>query len=170
MAVANEDLSTKAIGVTFRSIKMNSQVLADVLKIFLKKLDQQRHTGEQSLKALSQSNQSLKSLDIKDGQVGGTDFNIDAFKKRAKELHLDFSLIQNKEDPSQFTLFFKARDSAQLTHAMTKMIAKGFDKDQERPSIKETLAHAKQKSNALALERQSEKGMQRTKDRGVIDR
>lgn len=174
MAVANEDLTTKSIGITFKAVKIGVGVILEAMKLFLKGVDHQQHTGKQSLKALAQSGQALKSLDFIDGP--NSDFNLAAFKKEAKKLKLDFTLVKNSEanklspgEPNQYTIFFKGRDTAQIYHGMKQMVKEPF-LDNQKPSVKQELSHAKQKSAALAAERQSEKGMERTKDRGVIDR
>lgn len=136
--IENADLSTKAIAVTFRSLQLSSAVVFSALEQFHDLAYKQVHTGKQSLKALVRSGKQLQSFDA---QLP----DLKEFEKLAKQNHLDYTIVQNKDGPDSYTIFFKITDMALFRNALQNLIASRIDGDPEqtRESVKSMVEQIK---------------------------
>ena len=158
-----EEITGKAVAVIVDGAKMSEQVLEKALQKFLeaqKNKSPKMHRGKQPLKQLAGQNAGLANIEI-------SDRNIKAFTHVAKKYHVDFALKKDTtaEQP-RYLVFFKSRDADAITAAFQEFASRKMSRE-EKPSIRERLAQAKeqaaQKVEHRALDREKVKG----KERGV---
>lgn len=144
---------TKAIII--KAVKLTTPKFKDALKILLKKsyeTGKRAAIGERtSLKKLGINDQSLKNIEITDG-------NIKSFEKTAKKYHMKYALKKDvKTNPPTYYVFFKAKDLDVMDLAFKDYLGKELTKDlpkldaeKDQPSVKQELGKMKEKSKALA--------------------
>ena len=160
-----EEVTGKAVALIIDGAKMSEQVLEKALQKFLeaeKYKSPKMHRGKQTLKQLAGQNAGLANIEI-------SDKNIKAFTHVAKKYHVDFALKKDTtaEQP-RYLVFFKSRDADAITVAFQEFASRKMSRD-EKPSIRERLAQAReqaaQKVEHRTLDR--EKARVKVKERGV---
>ena len=160
-----EEVTGKAVALIIDGAKMSEQVLEKALQKFLevqKNKSPKMHRGKQTLKQLAGQNAGLANIEI-------SDKNIKAFTHVAKKYHVDFALKKDTtaEQP-RYLVFFKSRDADAITVAFQEFASRKMSRD-EKPSIRERLAQAReqaaQKVEHRTLDR--EKARVKVKERGV---
>ena len=92
-----------------------------------------------------------------------TDANIGLFKPCAKKYDIDFTLRKDRTThPPRYIVIFKSKQADNLEQAFKEFTAKKL-KQQERPSIRKTLAVLKEKAAA----RSSQQAKEKIKERGL---
>ncbi len=158
-----EEVTGKAVVLIIDGAKMSEQILEKALQKFLeaqKNKSPKMHRGKQTLKQLAGQNAGLANIEI-------SDKNIKAFTHVAKKYHVDFALKKDTPaEQSRYLVFFKSRDADAITAAFQEFASRKMGRD-EKPSIRERLAQAReqaaQKVEHRALDRQKVK----VKERGV---
>ena len=149
-----EEVTGKAVALIIDGAKMSEQVLEKALQKFLeaqKNKSPKMHRGKQTLKQLAGQNAGLANIEI-------SDKNIKAFTHLAKKFHVDFALKKDTtaEQP-RYLVFFKSRDADAITAAFQEFASRKMSRD-EKPSIRERLAQAReqaaQKVEHRALDRE----------------
>ena len=160
-----EEVTGKAVALIIDGAKMSEQVLEKALQKFLeaqKNKSPKMHRGKQTLKQLAGQNAGLANIEI-------SDRNIKAFTHVAKKYHVDFALKKDTtaEQP-RYLVFFKSRDADAITAAFQEFASRRMGRD-EKPSIRERLAQAKeqaaQKVEHRALDREKVKVKERSVER-----
>ena len=157
-----EEITGKAVALIVDGTKMSEQVLEKALQKFLeaqKNKSPKMHRGKQTLKQLAGQNAGLANIEI-------SDRNIKAFTHVAKKYHVDFAL---KKDTTAeqlcYLVFFKSRDADAIMAAFQEFASRKMSRE-EKPSIRERLAQAKeqaaQKVEHRALDREKVKGKERS--------
>lgn len=160
-----EEVTGKAVALIIDSAKMSEQVFEKALKKFLEaqKSGQSKiHHGKQSLKQLAGQNAGLANIEI-------TDKNIKAFSSVAKKYHVDFALKKDTTaEHHRYLVFFKSRDADAITAAFQEFASKKIARE-EKPTIRERLAKAKEKAAAAqkAEQRSIDREKVKLKDRSV---
>ncbi|MDL2248684.1 PcfB family protein, partial [Tyzzerella sp. OttesenSCG-928-J15] len=96
--------------------KMTGQVLAKALSAALRRIrDPKSKHGKQSVKSLARQGGGLQNIEV-------TDSNIKAFERSAREFGVDFALKREKDDPTRWVVFFKAKDADTMTAAFQHFI------------------------------------------------
>lgn len=114
------------------------------------------HHGQQSLRQLKKDGSALSNIEI-------TDANIGLFKPCAKKYDIDFTLRKDRTThPPRYIVIFKSKQADNLEQAFKEFTAKKL-KQQERPSIRKTLAVLKEKAAA----RSSQQAKEKIKERGL---
>lgn len=118
------------------------------------------HRGKQTLKQLVGQNAGLANIEI-------SDQNIKAFTSVAKKYHVDFALKKDTaaEQP-RYLVFFKSRDADAITAAFREF-ASGKMRRDEKPSIRERLAQAKDQAEQKVEHRTLDREKVKVKDRSV---
>ena len=154
-----EEVDQKTIALSMKTGKLTAQVLQAALKKYLQHRAKGKttlHHGQQSLKQLKKHGAALSNIEI-------TEANIGAFKPCAKKYGVDFALRKDKTtQPPHYVVIFKSKDADNLEQAFKEFTAKKL-KQQERPSIRKTLAVLKEKAAA----RSSQKAKEKIKERGL---
>lgn len=158
-----EEVTGKAVAIIIDGAKISEHTLEKALKAFLeaqKNKGAKIHRGKQSLKQLAGQNAGLANIEI-------TDKNIKAFTTVAKKYHVDFALKKDTtaEHP-RYLVFFKSRDADAITAAFQEFAAKKMARE-EKPTIRERLAKAKEKAAQRAEQRTIDREKVKVKDRSV---
>ena len=154
-----EEVTQKTMAFSIKSAKLTAQVLQAAARKFLETQNKGKtklHHGQQSLKQLKKHGAALSNIDI-------TDANIGLFKPCAKKYDIDFTLRKDRTThPPRYIVIFKSKQADNLEQAFKEFTAKKLQQ-QERPSIRKTLAVLKEKAAA----RSSQQTKEKIKERGL---
>ena len=158
-----EEVTGKAVALIIDGAKMSEQVLEKALQKFLeaqKNKSPKMHRGKQTLKQLAGQNSGLANIEI-------SDKNIKAFTHLAKKFHVDFALKKDTtaEQP-RYLVFFKSRDADAITAAFQEFASRKMSRD-EKPSIRERLAQAREQAAQKVEHRALDREKIKVKERGV---
>ena len=158
-----EEVTGKSVALIIDGAKMSEQVLEKALQKFLeaqKNKSPKIHRGKQTLKQLAGQNAGLANIEI-------SDKNIKAFSHVAKKYHVDFALKKDTtaEQP-RYLVFFKSRDADAITAAFQEFASRKMGRD-EKPSIRERLAQAKEQAAQKVEHRTLDREKVKVKERGV---
>ncbi len=158
-----EEVTGKSVALIIDGAKMSEQVLEKALQKFLeaqKNKSPKMHRGKQTLKQLAGQNAGLANIEI-------SDRNIKAFTHVAKKYHVDFALKKDTtaEQP-RYLVFFKSRDADAITAAFQEFASRKMGQD-EKPSIRERLAQAREQAAQKVEHRALDREKARVKERGV---
>ena len=156
-------MTGKSVALIIDGTKMSEQVLEKALQKFLeaqKNKSPKMHRGKQTLKQLAGQNAGLANIEI-------SDKNIKAFTHVAKKYHVDFALKKDTtaEQP-RYLVFFKSRDADAITAAFQEFASRKMGRD-EKPSIRERLAQAREQAAQKVEHRALDREKVKVKDRGV---
>ena len=158
-----EEITGKAVALIVDGAKMSEQVLEKALQKFLeaqKNKSPKMHRSKQTLKQLAGQNAGLANIEI-------SDRNIKAFTHVAKKYHVDFALKKDTtaEQP-RYLVFFKSRDADAITAAFQEFASRKMSRE-EKPSIRERLAQAKEQAAQKVEHRALDREKVKVKERGV---
>lgn len=158
-----EEVTDKSVALIIDGAKMSEQVLEKALQKFLeaqKNKSPKIHRGKQTLKQLAGQNAGLANIEI-------SDKNIKAFTHVAKKYHVDFALKKDTtaEQP-RYLVFFKSRDADAITAAFQEFASRKMGRD-EKPSIRERLAQAREQAAQKVEHRTLDREKVKVKERGV---
>ena len=158
-----EEVTGKSVALIIDGAKMSEQVLEKALQKFLeaqKNRSPKMHRGKQTLKQLAGQNAGLANIEI-------SDRNIKAFTHVAKKYHVDFALKKDTtaEQP-RYLVFFKSRDADAITAAFQEFASRKMGRD-EKPSIRERLAQAREQAAQKVEHRALDREKVKVKERGV---
>lgn len=158
-----EEVTGKAVALIIDGAKMSEQVLEKALQKFLeaqKNKPPKMHRGKQTLKQLAGQSAGLANIEI-------SDKNIKAFTHVAKKYHVDFALKKDTtaEHP-RYLVFFKSRDADAITAAFQEFASRKMGRD-EKPSIRERLAQAREQAAQKVEHRALDREKVKVKERGV---
>ena len=158
-----EEVTGKSVALIVDGARMSEQVLEKAINAYLaaqKNKQPKIYRGKQSLKHLSQQNAGLVSIEI-------SDKNIKAFTHLAKKFHVDFALKKDTtaEQP-RYLVFFKSRDADAITAAFQEFASRKMGWD-EKPSIRERLAQAREQAARKVEHRTLDREKGKVKERGV---
>ena len=158
-----EEVTGKAVALIIDGTKMSEQVLEKALQKFLeaqKNKSPKIHRGKQALKQLAGQNAGLANIEI-------SDKNIKAFTHVAKKYHVDFALKKDTTaEQSRYLVFFKSRDADAITAAFQEFASRKMSRD-EKPSIRERLAQAREQAAQKVEHRALDREKIKVKERGV---
>ena len=154
-----EEVDQKTIALAIKTGKLTGQALQAAMKKYLearKKGKARLPHGQQSLRKLKRDGSALSNIEI-------TEANIGLFKPCAKKYDIDFTLRKDRTThPPRYIVIFKSKQADNLEQAFKEFTAKKL-KQQERPSIRKTLAVLKEKAAA----RSSQQAKEKIKERGL---
>lgn len=158
-----EEVTGKSVALIIDGTKMSEQVLEKALQKFLeaqKNKSPKMHRGKQTLKQLAGQNAGLANIEI-------SDRNIKTFTHIAKKYHVDFALKKDTtaEQP-RYLVFFKSRDADAITAAFQEFASRKMGRD-EKPSIRERLAQAREQAAQKVEHRTLDREKVKVKERGV---
>ena len=135
-----EEVDQKTIALAVKTGKLTAQVLQAAIRKYLaarQKGTGKAHHGQQSLRQLKKDGSALSNIEI-------TDANIGLFKPCAKKYDIDFTLRKDRTThPPRYIVIFKSKQADNLEQAFKEFTAKKLQQ-QERPSIRKTLAVLKE--------------------------
>ena len=154
-----EEIEQKTIALAVKTGKLTGQVLQAAMKKFLAARQSAKsnpHQGRQSLRQLTTDGGAPTNIEI-------TDSNIGLFRPCAKKYGIDFTLRKDRTThPPRYIVIFKSKQADNLEQAFKEFTAKKLQQ-QERPSIRKTLAVLKEKAAA----RSSQQAKEKIKERGL---
>ena len=158
-----EEVTGKSVALIIDGAKMSEQVLEKALQKFLeaqKNKSPKMHRGKQTLKQLAGQNAGLANIEI-------SDKNVKVFTHVAKKYHVDFALKKDTtaEQP-RYLVFFKSRDADAITAAFQEFASRKMSRD-EKPSIRERLAQAREQAARKMEHRTLDREKVKVKERGV---
>lgn len=158
-----EEVTGKAVALIVDGVKMSEQVFEKALQKFLeaqKNKSPKIHQGKQTLKQLAGQNAGLANIEI-------SGRNIKAFTHVAKKYHVDFALKKDTtaEQP-RYLVFFKSRDADAIMAAFQEFASRKMGRD-EKPSIRERLAQAREQAAQKVEHRALDREKVKVKERGV---
>lgn len=158
-----EEVTGKSVALIIDGAKMSEHVLEKALQKFLeaqKSKSPKMHRGKQTLKQLAGQNAGLANIEI-------SDKNIKAFTHVAKKYHVGFALKKDTtaEQP-RYLVFFKSRDADAITAAFQEFASRKMGRD-EKPSIRERLAQAREQAAQKVEHRALDREKVKVKERGV---
>ena len=159
-----EEVTGKTVALIVDGAKMSEQVFEKAVKKFLEEMQKSRqpkiYRGKQTLKQLAGQNAGLANIEI-------SDKNIKAFTHVAKKYHVDFALKKDTtaEQP-RYLVFFKSRDADAITAAFQEFASRRIGRE-ERASIRERLAQAREQAAQKAEHRTIDREKVKVKDRSV---
>ena len=145
-----EEVTGKTVALIVDGAKMSEQVFEKAAKKFLEEVQKSRrpkiYRGKQTLKQLAGQNAGLANIEI-------SDRNIKAFTHAAKKYHVDFALKKDTtaEQP-RYLVFFKSRDADAITAAFQEFATRRMGRE-ERPSVRDRLAQAREQAAQRAEHR-----------------
>ena len=143
-----DDTSTKVLAVTFRAGKrLTAAAFRKALSKAARELKQHQQVGDQNFKKFSGKERDLTGVDVS-GQAAA------AFRPYARQNGISYSLVQHKNDPERYTLYFPARDLVKFQFAVDD-----FMKDTEvvHDSLDEKLNRARQEAFRINEARRQER-------------
>lgn len=159
-----EEVTQGAVTLIVNGSKMTEQVFEKAVKKFLEEIQKSKqpkiYRGRQTLKQLAGQNAGLANIEI-------SDKNIKAFTHVAKKYHVDFALKKDTtaEQP-RYLVFFKSRDADAITAAFQEFASRKMGRD-EKPSVRERLAQAREQAARKVEHRTLDREKARVKERGV---
>ena len=154
-----DEVNEKVVSLAIKTSKLTAEVLQKAMKALLAKgkgqLTKAPH-GKITMRQLMKPGEKVSNIEI-------TDANIGLFKPCAKKYDIDFTLRKDRTThPPRYIVIFKSKQADNLEQAFKEFTAKKL-KQQERPSIRKTLAVLKEKAAA----RSSQQAKEKIKERGL---
>ena len=159
-----EEVTGKTVALIISGTKLSEKVFETAVKKFLEEIQKSKqpkiYRGKQTLKQLAGQNAGLANIEI-------SDKNIKAFTNVAKKYHVDFALKKDTtaEQP-RYLVFFKSRDADAITAAFQEFASRRMGRE-ERSSIRERLAQAKEQAEKKPAHRTIDREKVKVKDRSV---
>ena len=170
-----DEINSKTVALAINVGKKGARLTADMLKAAMRKYlrgreqkktakrQEKQHEklygkhGKQTVAELMKQNQGLTNIEV-------TDSNIKSFERVANKYNIDFALKKDIEsEKPRYIVFFKARDVDVMTAAFKEYSSRAVMKD-KKPSIRQLLKKALEKSRSLGAEH--DKNRQKQKNRG----
>lgn len=129
-----ETLSNKSLTFTFKATEISLDVILSVLDKLLQEKTKEKR-GKQSIKDLRKKG-NLQVIDV-------TDETLKKLNRYLKKFNIDYSILKNKTEEKQYTLFFRSYDSELLDKVMNNFLQERF---KNKPSISERISKIKQKN------------------------
>lgn len=148
----SETLSNKSLAFTFKT----SEITLDVILCALNKLLQEKtkeKRGKQTLKDLRKKG-ILEVIEV-------TDQTLKKLNKYLKKYKLDYSILKNKTEEKQYTLFFRTYDAEILNTVMNQFLQEKF---KNKESIRDKINKIKHKN----IEQTQDKKIEQEKKRKEV--
>ena len=131
----SDTISNKSLTFTFKATEITYDVIISMLDKLLQDKTKEKR-GKQSIKDLRKKG-NLQVIDV-------TDETLKKLQKQMRKFNIDYSILKNKTEEKQYTLFFRSYDAELLNKAMESFLKGNF---KERESIAEKIKRVTQKNN-----------------------
>lgn len=129
----SETLSSKSLTFTFKATEISLDVILKVLDKLLQEKTKEKR-GKQSIKDLRKKG-NLQVIDVADD-------TLKKLNRYLKKFNIDYSILKDKTEEKQYTLFFRSYDAELLNKVMNNFLQ---DKFKKKESITEKIEKVKQK-------------------------
>lgn len=131
----SDTISNKSLTFTFKATEITYDVIISMLDKLLQEKTKEKR-GKQSIKDLRKKG-NLQVIDV-------TDETLKKLQKQMRKFNIDYSILKNKTEEKQYTLFFRSYDAELLNKAMESFLQGKF---KDRESITEKIKRITQKNN-----------------------
>lgn len=148
MALIQEEVNHKTVGIIITGGKISGRILAKALKKYmehrknkknLKKHQKANPRGKQTVEQLMNQDAGASNIEI-------TNKNIRGFEKVARKYHVDYALRKDRsKTPPQYIVLFKSRDEGAMNLAFKEYVSKTM-KVSKKPSLIQKLDIFKKKA------------------------
>ena len=145
----SDTLSNKSLTFTFKATEISFDVVIKVLDKLLKEQTKEKR-GKQSIKELRKKG-NLQAIDV-------TDETLKKLQKYLKKFNIDYSLLKDKTEENQYSLFFRNYDAELLNKVLEKFMQERF---QKKESIIDKIKRIKQKNIDKGTEEKDKTKVQR---------
>ena len=128
----SETVSNKSLTFTFKATEITFDVVIAMLDKLLKEKTREKK-GKQSIKDLRKKG-NLQVIDV-------TDETLKKLQNYLKKFNIDYSLLKNKTEEKQYSLFFRNYDAELLNKVLENFLHNKF---KNKESIKEKIKRIKQ--------------------------
>ena len=128
----SETLSNKSLTFSFRATEISFDVIIAMLDKLLKEKTREKR-GKQSIKDLRKKG-NLQVIDV-------TDETLKKLQNYLKKFNIDYSLLKNKTEEKQYSLFFRNYDAELLNKVLENFLQ---DKFKNKESIADKIKRIKQ--------------------------
>lgn len=128
----SETLSNKSLTFTFKATEISFDVIIAMLDKLLKEKTREKR-GKQSIKDLRKKG-NLQVIDV-------TDETLKKLQNYLKKFNIDYSLLKNKTEEKQYSLFFRNYDAELLNKVLENFLQ---DKFKNKESIADKIKRIKQ--------------------------
>lgn len=174
-----EEIESRIIAVSIRTsqktARLTEEMLVKAIRAALRKINEKRHTGKQSVKSLMKQGQQLSTFD-------SDKENLKGFNRIASKYGIDYSIKKDKEaEGTRYVVFFKAKDREVIQKAFcaySEMFRgeeknseqqKSQEKEQDSPKRESVIEMLKQKQKEVIErnEKRREKNRERRRERNM---
>lgn len=131
----SETLSNKSITFTFKATEISFDVVIKMLDKLLKEQTKEKK-GKQSIKELRKKG-NIQVIDV-------TDETLKKLQSYLKKFNIDYSILKNKTEEKQYSLFFRNYDAELLNKVLENFMQERF---KNKESIKDKIKRITQKKN-----------------------
>ena len=129
----SETVSSKSLTFTFKATELSLDIMLNVLDKLLQERTKEKK-GKQSIKELRKKG-NLQVIDV-------TDDTLKKLNRYLKKFNIDYSILKDKTQEKQYTLFFRSYDAELLNKVMNSFLQ---DKFKKKESITDKIEKIKQK-------------------------
>lgn len=132
-----DEVQSKAVKITYNGVEITSKIIKNLIKNYLLHSKKQTY-GKQSLKQLNRKGNALDSIPVINADLRG-------LQRELRNYGVDYSAMKSNSEKNTYEVYFKGTDITQIQASLKNYAAKSLQK-RERPTIKERMAAAVQKS------------------------
>lgn len=145
----SETLSNKSLTFTFKATEITYDVIISMLDKLLQEKTKEKR-GKQSIKDLRKKG-NLQVVEV-------TDDSLKELQRYMKKFNIDYSILKNKTEDKQYSLFFRSYDAELLSKVMDNFLQNKF---REKEGILDKIKRVKQKNINRGTEEKDKTEVQR---------
>lgn len=145
----SETLSNKSITFTFKATEISFDVVIKMLDKLLKEQTKEKK-GKQSIKELRKKG-NIQVIDV-------TDETLKKLQSYLKKFNIDYSILKNKTEDKQYSLFFRNYDAELLNKVLENFMQERF---KNKESIKDKIKRITQKNIEKCTEEKDKTNVKR---------
>ena len=145
----SETLSNKSLTFTFKATEISYDIIIKMLDKLLKEQTKEKR-GKQSIKDLRKKG-NLQVVEV-------TDDSLKELQRYMKKFNIDYSILKNKTEDKQYSLFFRNYDAELLNKVMENFLQNKF---REKESILDKIKRVEQKNINRGTEEKDKTKVQR---------
>ena len=145
----SETLSNKSLTFTFKATEISYDIIIKMLDKLLQEKTKEKR-GKQSIKDLRKKG-NLQVVEV-------TDDSLKELQRYMKKFNIDYSILKNKTEDKQYSLFFRSYDAELLSKVMDNFLQNKF---REKEGILDKIKRVKQKNINRGTEEKDKTKVQR---------
>lgn len=145
----SETLSNKSLTFTFKATEISYDIIIKMLDKLLQEKTKEKR-GKQSIKDLRKKG-NLQVVEV-------TDDSLKELQRYMKKFNIDYSILKNKTEDKQYSLFFRSYDAELLSKVMDNFLQNKF---REKEGILDKIKRVKQNNINRGTEEKDKTKVQR---------